>query len=69
MFNEATFREILLPSLPEDGRSISQNVASLNILVHDVINLLYYNTPITLVKEIILIPPDVADKTIKILSI
>ena len=28
---------------PDDGRSISRNVASLNILVHDVINLLYYN--------------------------
>ena len=27
---------------PDDGRSISRNVASLNILVHDVINLLYY---------------------------
>ena len=27
-----------------DGRSISRNVASLNILVHDVINLLYYKT-------------------------
>ena len=26
-------------------------------------------TPITLVKDIILIPPDVADKTIKVLSI
>ena len=26
---------------PDDGRSISQNVAHLNILVHDVINLLY----------------------------
>ena len=25
-----------------DGRSISRNIASLNILVHDVINLLYY---------------------------
>ena len=25
-----------------DGRSISRNVASLNTLVHDVINLLYY---------------------------
>ena len=33
MLNEATFR---------DGRSISQNVASLNILVHDLISLLYY---------------------------
>ena len=27
---------------PDDGRSISQNVAHLNILVHDVTNLLYY---------------------------
>ena len=27
---------------PDDGRSISRNVAHLNILVHDVINLLYY---------------------------
>ena len=30
------------PVLPDDGRSISRNVASLNILVNDVINLLYY---------------------------
>ena len=44
MFNEATFQEILLPSSPDDGRSISRNVASLNILVHNVIKLLYYNT-------------------------
>ena len=28
--------------LPDDGRSISGNVAHLNILVHDMINLLYY---------------------------
>ena len=49
VFNEATFREILLPScatwsftLPDDGRSISRNVAALNILVQDLINLLYY---------------------------
>ena len=35
MFNEATFREI---TSPDDGRSISRNVASLNILVRDVIN-------------------------------
>ena len=28
--------------MPDDGRSISRNVASLNILVHDMINLLYY---------------------------
>ena len=27
---------------PDDGRSIFRNVASLNILVRDVINLLYY---------------------------
>ena len=27
---------------PDDGRSISRNVSHLNILVHDVINLLYY---------------------------
>ena len=33
MFKEATFR---------DGRSISQNVASVNILGHDLISLLYY---------------------------
>ena len=26
---------------PDDGRSISRNVAHLNLLVHDVINLLY----------------------------
>ena len=30
------------PSHNRDGRSISRNIASLNILVHDVINLLYY---------------------------
>ena len=29
--------------LPDDGRSISRNVAHLNILVHDMIKLLYYN--------------------------
>ena len=27
---------------PDDGRSISRNVAYLNIIVHGVINLLYY---------------------------
>ena len=27
---------------PDDGRSISRNVAHLNLLVHDMINLLYY---------------------------
>ena len=39
MFNEATFQEI---HWADDGRSISQNVASLSTLVHDMINLLYY---------------------------
>ena len=55
MFNEATFREI------EDGmkkylskrRSISRNVASLNILVHDVINLLYYIVIKPLAKSVL----------------
>ena len=32
----------LKSKMPNDGRSISQNVAHWNILVHDVINLLYY---------------------------
>ena len=36
MFNEATFREIFLPS---DGRNISRNIASLNIFVNDVIDI------------------------------
>ena len=40
MFKKATFREILLPSLSSDGRSISRNVAFLNILVHDVLDIL-----------------------------
>ena len=40
MFNEATFREIRKSTSPNDGRSISRNVASLNIIVHDLINLL-----------------------------
>ena len=29
--------------MPDNGRSISENVAHLNILIHDMINLLYYN--------------------------
>ena len=37
---------------PDDGRSISRNVASLNILVHDVINLLYYVLFIFVTKKI-----------------
>ena len=37
MFNEAALREILLPL---DGGSISRSVASLNMLAHDLINLL-----------------------------
>ena len=39
MFNEAMFQEI---PLPDDGGSITRKVASLNILVHDLINLSYY---------------------------
>ena len=39
---EATFQAILLPSLRHDGRSNSRNVASLNILDYDVIDLLCY---------------------------
>ena len=42
MFNKATFREIFFYHRPDDGSSTSQNVALLNILVHDMINLLYY---------------------------
>ena len=34
----------VLKSSPDDGRGISQNIAYLNILFHDVINLLYMNT-------------------------
>ena len=48
MFNEATFREnwekypmMGEVSLLDDGKSISRNIASLNILVHSVINLFY----------------------------
>ena len=40
VFNEAKFRQILLPLSGEDtGRCISQNVASLSALVQDLINL------------------------------
>ena len=39
MNNEATFREV-----GDVGRSISQIEISLNILVHVMINVLYYNT-------------------------
>ena len=36
----------------DDGRSISRNVAYLNILVHDMINLLYYKADQTLFFQI-----------------
>ena len=43
------YRETILAKIqklentkPDDGRSISRNVASLHIFVHDEINLLYY---------------------------
>ena len=42
MFNVTTFLEIRLPSLLVDRRSLFQNVASLNILAYNGINLLYY---------------------------
>ena len=42
--------------LPDDGRSISRNVAHLNLLVHDMTNLLYYNSFISF--EIFLIFPN-----------
>ena len=39
-------------TFPDDGRSISRNVAHLNILVHDMINLLYYIIALsTITKE------------------
>ena len=37
--------------MPEDGRGISRNVASLNILVNDVINLSNYDWEISLPKS------------------
>ena len=33
---------LVLTKTPDDGRSIFRNVTSLNILVHDMINLVYY---------------------------
>ena len=41
---EQRIKSVVLISftLPDDGRSISRNVTYLTILVHDVINLLYY---------------------------
>ena len=42
MFNETIrLKRYFSHHRPNDGRSISRNVASLNILVHDVINLFY----------------------------
>ena len=40
MFNPTINTSPIMP--PNDGRSISRNIAQLNILVHDMINLLYY---------------------------
>ena len=54
--------EILLPSssrivitlkLSDDGRSISRKVISLNVLVHDLINLVHYNSADIFKKSII----------------
>ena len=38
--------------MPGDGRSISQNIASLNMLVHDLIDLLYLETHNAFTEEI-----------------
>ena len=40
MFNPTINTSPIIP--PNDGRSISRNIAQLNILVHDMINFLYY---------------------------
>ena len=42
-------------TFPDDGRSISRNVAHLNILVHDMINLLYHGY--TLLKSNLKVSP------------
>ena len=42
MFNEVTFREVSATYRPNHGKSISQNVTSLNVFLHDVRNLSYY---------------------------
>ena len=49
MFKWATFREILLPS--------SGNIAHLNILVHDMINLLYYKVSLTSLNSVAVFIP------------
>ena len=61
MFNEATFREIFLPSSGNDGRSIPRNVASLNTLVHDVVNLLYqrFHLVCLALSEFVLLAQDI----------
>ena len=36
------YERTAITALPDDGRNISRNLPHLNILVHDVINLLYF---------------------------
>ena len=36
------YERTAITRLPDDGKSISRNVANLKILLHDAINLLYY---------------------------
>ena len=57
MLNHITFEEILLPlpgiafTSPDDGRSIFRNLVLLNILVRDVINVVYYYDTLYLLKK------------------
>ena len=51
----------MMGEVSDDGRSISRNVASLNILVHDVINLLYHDLYL---KKVVLLLADVFEKFI-----
>ena len=51
-------REKSLINMGDDGRSISRNVAHLNILAHDVINLLYSDTEQTSKNIFTYIKPD-----------
>ena len=45
-----TFSEATLFNWPDDGRSISRNVASVNMFFHSMINLLYLTTVMTVLK-------------------
>ena len=54
MFKWATFREIFLASSGNVNDYVAYlNIALLNILVHDVINLLYYNILLVVVVNLL----------------